>query len=43
MFVSLVHTAAEIGIVLAIMHVLAMFLAKTPLGGAISFVYGSGT
>lgn len=41
MFVSFVHTAAEVGIVLAIMHMLGMWLARTPLGGAIAFVYGT--
>lgn len=40
-FISFVHTAAEVGIVLAIMHMLGMWLAKTPFGGAIAFVYGT--
>lgn len=43
MAVSLLHTAAEIGIVLAIMHFLAMKLAGTSVGAALGFVYGTGT
>lgn len=42
MFISLLHTAAEIGIVLALMHVLAIKLRDTALGSAIAFIYGTG-
>lgn len=42
MVISAIHTAAEIGIILALMHVLAIKLRDTAIGGAIAFVYGTG-
>jgi len=42
MVISILHTAAEIGIVLALMHVLTIKLEGTPLGAALAFVYGTG-
>lgn len=41
MLISFLHTAAEVGIVLAVAHILAMWFARTPLGAALSFVYGT--
>jgi len=42
MVISMLHTAAEIGIILTIMHLLAGWLKDTPLGGAIAYIYGTG-
>lgn len=43
MLVSLIHTMAEVGLILIIAHLLAMKYAGTPLGAALSFTFGSGT
>jgi len=43
MLISLIHTAAEVGLILVIARLIAMQFAGTPVGAAISFVYGTGS
>jgi len=42
MFISFIHTAAEVGLVLTVMHLLAGWLKDTTLGAAIAYVFGTG-
>jgi len=42
MVISMIHTAAELGIILVIMHLMAAWFKDTALGSAIAYVYGTG-